>query len=250
MKRFLPFIIIVVVLGVAIGLAYTLYQKEQPKSPVGSNTAQTAKSPQPNAKPDVFDLGTSEPTPKRVDYNAAPPGASPPNIHGNTQAPVTIEEFGDYQCPPCRKVHPVLKQVEAHYGHRIRVIFRNLPLVAMHKNALGAAYAAEAAGLQGKFWEMHDKLYEEQDKWENLPDIKAQETFKNYAKELGLDVERFSRDMFGQKVAARVQLDRERANALGVTSTPTIFINGKEIPFAEYQNLNPAIDKALKEKGL
>jgi protein-disulfide isomerase len=247
MKPYLPFIIIAIVLGIAAGVGYTLYQSE--KQPITSNVTNspTNTTSSPSAS---TNSQTSTPTDiTSSKYNSAPPGAAPPNIEGNPGAPVTIEEFGDYQCPPCKETHPALKKVLAFYGHKVRLIFRNLPLVAMHKHALAAAYAAEAAGLQGRFWEMHHKLYDQQNAWKELDDTKIQEVFVNYARDLKLDVDQFKRDMLSQRVASRVHLDRERADALGVDSTPTIFVNGKLIPFKQYQNLNPVIEAALKEKG-
>ena len=126
-------------------------------------------------------------------------------------------------------LHPVLKTMEKEFLPRIRVIFREFPLVPTHPHALNAARAAEAAGLQGKFWEMHDLLYENQKLWHE--DFDARPTFEVYAKRLGLDLERFKRDVSSQVVEQRIFLDGKRAHELGVKGTPTVFLNGRELPF-------------------
>ena len=127
--------------------------------------------------------------------------------------------------------HPVLKQMHQEFGDRLFITFRNYPLVPPHNNAVPAASAAEAAGLQGKnkFWEMHALIYESQDAWKNLPDVRP--LFETYAQKIGLDLERFKRDMAGEQVAQRIFLDGKRGRSLGVRGTPTVFLNGRELPF-------------------
>ena len=203
MKRLLPFAIIAVVLLIAIVLGVLLI-RSQPTAPVA------------NVPPE-----TSGP--------AVPSGAQPPHARGEANAPVTIEEFGDFQCPPCGLIYPELKKVESEYGSRLRVIFRERPLMAMHPHALLAARSAEAAGLQGRFWEMHDKLYENQEAWRDLND--ARPIFMDYARSLGLDMDRFTRDLEGPAVETRIFLDGTRAHALGVESTPTVYLNNREVPW-------------------
>jgi len=166
---------------------------------------------------------------------------------GSPQAPVTLEEFGDFQCPPCGVLSGPLLEIEKDYGPKLRVIFRNFPF-PNHEHALEAAYAAEAAGLQGRYWEMHDLLYKEQANWSKAPD--AKQLFGSYAKILGLEMDRFETDIAGPTVKARIATDQERGKSLGVNATPSIFINNQGVPA---QSLNPtalraAIDEALKEK--
>lgn len=224
MKRFLPLIIIAVVLLIAIIVGWTLMRSQQPH-------------PAPNA-------------PAETSTAAVAPGAEPPHVRGEANAPVTIEEFGDFQCPPCAAVYPELKQVEHEYGSRLRVIFRELPLVPMHAHAVWASRSAEAAGLQGRFWEMHDKLYENQKAWTDLPD--AQPVFTGYARSLGLDMDRFTRDVGSAAVDRRIFLDGKRAHALGVVSTPTLFLNGREVPFETFKQpggLSAVINAALSGTG-
>lgn len=171
------------------------------------------------------------------------------HIRGNPKAPVTLEEYGDYECPPCGKLAEPLKKLEADYGDKLRMIFHQFPLI-VHAHANEAARAAEAAGLQGKFWEMHDLLYREQANWTNkLAD--AHKMFLSYAGMIGLDVERFTRDLDSEAVKARVEKDQKEGTAIGVKSTPSVFINNKYVlPQGEdpTKPLREEIDAALKPK--
>jgi hypothetical protein len=142
------------------------------------------------------------------------PGAQPPHVRGQADALVTIEEFGDFECPPCAGLSRSIATLKQDYGARLRVIFRHFPL-EKHQHALAAAYAAEAAGLQGRFWEMHDLLYQEQRTWHYARNV--QPLFTGYAQRLGLDVERFQRDSVSEEAKARVAADRERAASLRIT---------------------------------
>lgn len=185
-------------------------------------------------------VATSPPPPLEAP-SSREPGAEPPHAHGNADAPVTLEEFGDFECPPCGMLHPILKSLEAELGPtKLRVIFREFPLVPTHAHALAAARAAEAAGLQGKFWEMHDMIYDHQKDWHESFDVRP--IFEAYAKQIGLNVDQFRRDITSEAVERRIFLDGKRAHSLGVTGTPTVFINGREIPF---ESLEPDKLKAL-----
>jgi protein-disulfide isomerase len=142
-------------------------------------------------------------------------------------------------------LHPVLQSMEKEFGPRLRIVFREFPLVPAHVHALAAARTAEAAGLQGKFWEMHDLLYENQKVWHDAFD--ARPIFEGYAKRIGLDMEKFRSDSLGETVAQRIFLDGKRARSLGVTGTPTVFMNGREIPF---ESLAPDKLRALIQAQL
>lgn len=234
MKRTLPLLIILGVLGVALGAGWYLTRPGD-SSPRSVNTP--ANSP----------IASSSPAP-RVS-NSANPGAQPPHAIGPEDAPVTLEEFGDFECPPCGLLHPVLKTMEKEFGPRLRVIFREFPLVPAHPHALVAARSAEAAGLQGKFWEMHDLLFENQRTWHD--EVDARPTFEGYAKKIGLDLERFKRDLSSQVVEQRIFLDGKRAHALGVKGTPTVFLNGREVPFESLapEKLRVLINVELTSSG-
>ena len=141
------------------------------------------------------------------------------HIQGPTTAPVTLVEYGDYECPYCGQAYPIVKELQQRLGDRLRFVFRNFPLTQIHLHAEHAAEAAEAAGAQDKFWEMHDTLFEHQ---RALDD----KHMKEYAAKLGLDESRFSREMTEQSFAARLREDFLSGVRSGVNGTPTFFING------------------------
>jgi protein-disulfide isomerase len=149
------------------------------------------------------------------------------HIRGATGAKVTLVEFGDFQCPACAAYEPLVRQVLADNKDSLQVVFRHFPLTQIHQNALLAARASEAAGLQGKFWEMHDMLYDYQKSWSGL--LNAREIFVSYAATLGLDVAQFSADMDSSVVEEKILAEYREGTKLGVGGTPTFFINGKMI---------------------
>jgi protein-disulfide isomerase len=169
------------------------------------------------------------------------------HARGPTDATVILEEFGDFQCPPCAALAGPIKQLEKDYAKNLRVIFRDFPL-AMHIHAREAAYAAEAAGLQGRFWEMHDLLYQQQAVWSKAVD--ARSLFKSYAGALALNVTRFSKDMDSDDVKTRVDTDQRRGTDLGVSVTPSIFVNQRTVPPSELNpdGLRAAIKEAMESK--
>jgi protein-disulfide isomerase len=207
MKRYLPFVIIAAVLVAAVGAGFLMFRSSQPKPPA-----------------------TSTP---------AAPGTLAPNALAS-KGVVTIDEYGDYQCPPCGALHLVLKILKGEYGGRIQIAFHHFPIIQRHNHALEASYAAAAAGLQGKFWEMHNVLYENQSVWSEIGDFRP--ILINFARQIGLDVPRFTRDMDGLQVVTIVSEDTQRASALGVNATPTVFINGQLIP-----NENLTVEGLRKE---
>ena len=166
------------------------------------------------------------------------------HILGNPDAPVTLEEFGDFQCPPCGTLSGPINQLEQDYRPRLRVIFRHFPLT-MHRHAREAALASEAAGRQGRFWQMHDVLYREQAVWSEAADVRP--LFDTYAGMLGLKIDRFKKDMESEEVNRRVTADQLRGTALGVTITPTLFVNNRALPNA---SLSPATLRAAVEAAM
>ena len=170
------------------------------------------------------------------------------HILGNPDAPVTLEEFGDFQCPPCGMLSDPINQLEQEYRPRLRVIFRHFPLT-MHRHAREAALASEAAGQQGRFWQMHDVLYREQAVWSEAADVRP--LFDAYAGMLGLNLDRFKKDMESDYVKKRVTADEQQGAALGVKITPTIFINNRALPNASLSpaSLHAAVDAAMNIKS-
>lgn len=215
MKSFVPLILILAVLVIGVGTFWYMTGARTDSSQSATTTA-----------PDRT-VATASPTTTPTTAGVA--GAEPPHTIGPADAPATLEEFGDFECPPCGLLHPVVKTMVHEFGPRLRVIFREFPLVPTHKHALNAARAAEAAGLQGKFWEMHGLLYDNQKTWHEAFDSRP--IFEGYAQRIGLDIERYRRDFNSQVVEQRIFLDGKRAHSLGVKGTPTVFLNGREVPF-------------------
>jgi protein-disulfide isomerase len=165
--------------------------------------------------------------------------AGSPGKGGPESAKVTVVEFSDFQCPFCSRVTPTLNQIEEAYGKDVRIVFKHLPL-RMHTKAPAAHAAAEAAHRQGKFWEMHDKIFANQ---RELTEAK----YVEYATELGLDVEKFKKDSASAEVKKKVDNDAKEAAALGVTGTPGFFINGLFLSGARpFDSFKTVIDKELK----
>ncbi len=174
-------------------------------------------------------------------------GAQPPHVRGDARAPVTLEEFGDFECVPCFILWPALRNLEKDYGEQLAVVFRNNPM-PQHSKAPDGARAAEAAGLQGKFWEMHDMLYLQRGDWLKATDLGS--AFAEFARRLDLDVDRFNRDMAGEEVAKRLAADKARATALGLDRTPVVYINGERVQLQGdvEKGLHDDIEAALKKK--
>jgi len=151
------------------------------------------------------------------------------HTEGNGTTGVTLVEYGDYQCPYCEQYYSVVKQVQAEFNDQIHFQFRNFPLTNLHPNAFAAARAAEAAGLQNKFWEMHDLLYEPANwqVWTASSDPTKQ--FNQYAQQLGLNVDQFKSDFASTKVNDLINADMAAGNKLGVNGTPSFFLDGKHV---------------------
>ncbi len=143
------------------------------------------------------------------------------HVQGPFDAPVEIIEYADYQCPYCKNAHYVIKEIHKQLGDNLKFIFRNFPLTDMHPYALHAAMAAEIAGGQNKFWEMHDTLYDNQDALDDY-------YLLQYAKDLNLDIDKFEKDFKDKKYLRKIQDDFESGTKNGVQGTPAFFINGKQ----------------------
>ena len=149
------------------------------------------------------------------------------HVQGQGQAKVTLVEYGDYQCPYCGQYYPLVKQVQQQFDKEIYFQFRNYPLTNAHPNAFAAARAAEAAALQNKFWEMHDLLYEGQQQWSQMSD--AVPAFEQYAQQLNLNIAQFKTDFASRTVNDLINADFAEGTKLGITGTPTFFLDGKKL---------------------
>ncbi len=182
----------------------------------------------------------------------APATNSQPSNHveGNGKTGVTLLEYGDYECPYCEEYYPIVKQVQAKYSDQIFFQFRNLPLTQIHKNAIAGARAAEAASLQGKFWQMHDALYDSTNWAVWSPSDNPIPDFNNYAKQLGLNVTKFESDYQGDAVNNTINADLNAFNATGQPeSTPTFFLDGTLIqPKPTVTDFSNLIDKEIAKK--
>jgi protein-disulfide isomerase len=150
------------------------------------------------------------------------------HVYGKADSKVVLVEYGDYQCPGCGAAYQPIKDVTEKYKGQIAFVFRNFPLTSLHPNARAAAAAAEAAGLQGKYWEMHNKLYEGQDSWKELSTNDRTTFFTNYAENLGLDKAKFQADLTATNVSAKINYDMAIGKQIGVNATPTFYLGGKK----------------------
>ena len=165
------------------------------------------------------------------------------HILGNPEASVVVLEYGDFECPACGTYHPVVKQLKAEYADRVAFVYRHFPLNAIHRSADISARATEAAALQGKFWEMHDKLFENQKDWTTGG---AESVIEGYAQELGLNMEQFRADINSEAVKQAVEQDRLSGVRSTVNSTPTFFLNGTKIQNPRsVQDFKSLLDTAL-----
>src|SRR5919112_172359 len=156
---------------------------------------------------------------RRWESDGLEPVGTRDHARGPMDAPVTLVKYGDYECPYCGEAHPVLKELQERVGEQVRFVFRHFPLDSVHPRARRAAQAAEAAASQGRFWEMHDLLYERQDEL-------GEEDLMRYAAELELDLGRFEEDLANDNHAWRIEEDRLGGERAGVGGTPALFVNG------------------------
>jgi protein-disulfide isomerase len=220
MRRYLPFVIVIAVGLITLASGTMLYRA---KRPAVSGTGKAA-------------IGLE----KR--------GGKTGHILGSPDAEVVVEEFGDFECPPCGRLSEPINQLERDYHGRVCVIFRNFPL-PNHKHAREAAEAAEAAALQGRFWQMHDVLYREQEVWSKSDDVRS--LFKAYAGTAGVNVTQFEKDLDSDEVKKRVAADQQQGTNLGVSTTPSLFVNDQAVPVPQINptGLHAVVEAALKQKA-
>ena len=165
------------------------------------------------------------------------------NIKGDKEALATLIEYSDFQCPACGSYYPIVKKVSEDLSAKVRFAYRHFPL-PQHKNAKLAATVAEAAGKQGKFWEMHDLIFQNQSDWSE--DKNAAILFAKYAQDIGLDLARFQTDIASDDIKAKIENDYKSGVKAGVNSTPSFFLNGKKMDNPRnYDEFKKAIEKAL-----
>lgn len=171
------------------------------------------------------------------------------HVRNGRDKKVTLIEYGDFQCPSCGAYYPLVKQLEEKYSDQVSFVFRNFPLITIHPNAFAAARAAEAAGNQGKFFEMHDKLYETQTAWRDVS-TNQQSLFETYATELGLDMTKFKADYASEATANRINRDVASAKQFSITGTPTFILNGEKITNpTDLAAFEKVLDEAIKKAG-
>ena len=191
-----PVIVIIVAVAVAAGAA--VYLSRQPDEPASTSA-----------------------TPTHVDIKGGG------HLRGPANASVTLVEFGDYQCPSCGAYHPLVKEVLNRYPQQVRLEYHHFPLITVNPNTMLASQAVEAAGDQGKFWEMHDAVFEHQNDWAGSPN--PEPIFITLATGLGLDINKFMQGLRSPEIQQRILKDVERGQAAKVEATPTFFINGEQI---------------------
>jgi len=169
------------------------------------------------------------------------------NVKGGKEALATLIEYSDFQCPACGSYYPILKKVSEDLGAKVRFAYRHFPL-PQHKNAKLAATVAEAAGKQGKFWEMHDLIFQNQSDWSE--DKNAAVLFAKYAQDIDLDLARFQTDVASDEIKAKIENDYKSGVKAGVDSTPSFFLNGKKINNPRnYDEFKNAIEQALGQSN-
>ncbi|MBI2314749.1 DsbA family protein [Candidatus Daviesbacteria bacterium] len=183
--------------------------------------------------------GTNEETVYQIDYSKG-------QKIGSDSAKVKLVEFSDLECPACAAAEPFVKKVKSDYPNKVQLIYRHFPL-PQHTHSRQVAIFAEAAAKQGKFWEMHDKLFETQSQWTILPEKEAAAFFLNLAKELSLDQDKLNQDLEDPVVKSRVDEDEAESRRLGVNATPTFFLNGRKLNLQSFSELNTVVANELKK---
>jgi protein-disulfide isomerase len=166
------------------------------------------------------------------------------HVFGKADSTVTLVEYADFECPACGQEYPIIKKLEDAYGGKVRFVYRNFPIPG-HVNGIPAAYAAGAAGLQGKFFEMEGLIFTHQTDWSTAVSAALATILDGYAKSLGLDMGKFHSDMSSDAVKAKVDKDAQSGVKAGVDSTPTFFLNGVQIQSRTYAEFKGKLDQAL-----
>lgn len=169
-------------------------------------------------------------------------------VRGSKNAKVKLTEFGDFQCPACRAYEPIVRKISKDFDGKLNLTFKHFPLTSIHKNALLGARAAEAAGAQGKFWEMHDWLYDNQVVWGELPAADAKAKILAAAEKLKLDMDKFKKDIDAKTIEDKILTSQSEGIDLGIVATPTFYLDGKKLdPTPQnYEEFKKVIEAELK----
>jgi protein-disulfide isomerase len=165
------------------------------------------------------------------------------HFKGNADAAVVLVEYSDFQCPACRAMYPIVSELVEQYGESLRFEYRHFPIEGSHPYALQAAVAAEAAGQQGKFYEFHDALFENQEAWSQSPTPNV--FFAQYAEELGLDMDMYRRHSNASVLRDKVRAQQQTGIEVGVTGTPTMFLNGERMQYSTYDQFAEQVIRAI-----
>lgn len=221
MKKYLPAIIISLVVLAVVGFVFF-----------------ALKTPDKNNDSNIKNQSVSEGDKKILSQGWS---------RGNGQAKIVLTEFGDFQCPACKQFESSVSSIEKDFEGKINFVFKQFPLVNIHKNALTAALAAEAAGDQGKFWQMYDILYEKQNEWaeSNNPLDK----FADYAKQIGIDADKLKKDVESKKFEDKINADIDLGNKFSINGTPSFFVNGAQVDISSSgaEGLRKSIQDALSQ---
>lgn len=175
-------------------------------------------------------------------------------VFGNADSKVVLIEYGDFQCPGCGSAHPNIKQVTEKYKDEMAFVFRNFPLSSIHPNARAAAAATEAAGLQDRYWEFHNRIFESQDSWSTLGGTERINYFTDVASQIGIsNIDKFKQDINGDPVKQKVNFDLALGKKVGVTGTPTFYLNDTVIEqetWSDPTKLEAAVVAELKKQGI
>ncbi|MEO5950591.1 MAG: thioredoxin domain-containing protein [Candidatus Saccharimonadales bacterium] len=200
------------------------------------------------SKIDVSQVDTNKINPASVQS-----GDIADHVFGKADSKVVVIEYGDFQCPTCGSVYPNMKTVTDKYKDQIAFVFRNFPITTIHPNARAAAAAVEAAGLQDKYWDMYNRLYQAQTQWSSLSATDRTSYFDAAAKDLGLNLDTFNTDIASDKVNQKISYDQAVAKKINVTGTPTVYMNGKVVELDTLNDsgkLDSVVSAELTAKGI
>lgn len=193
----------------------------------------------------------------KIDTNSIQPASAASgniadHVFGKADSKVLLIEYGDFQCPGCGSVHPTVKKLSEKYKDQMAFVFRNFPITSKHPNARAAAAAVEAAGLQNKYWEMHNKIFESQNAWGSLGANERTKFFTDYAAELELDKDKFTSDLASSTVNQKISFDQALGKKAGANATPTFILDGKQLDneWTNEAKFEEMIVNTLKAKGI